>query len=177
MSTSSSDAATTAVSASASTARPRCVISQAPDVGRATLYPIAVPGLRTRLPLAYRFSPIATARGAGPHERSSSTATSGARDPPVTPMLRRCPALRTGPRARDPRSRLVPPGQPSDQEPEEGERAVPVLARRVGHPWVHDPERPGQRDADATEHVDEHLLGLLAERHVRRPADRATEQF
>src|SRR3954453_12292006 len=53
-----------------------------------------------------------------------------------------------------------------EQQPEQVERAVPVLGRGVAHLRVDDPERPGKRDAQAPEHLDEDVLGLLPERHV-----------
>src|SRR4051795_3178556 len=53
-----------------------------------------------------------------------------------------------------------------EQQPEQVERAVPVLGGGVAHLRVDDPERPGKRDAQAPEHLDEDVLGLLPERHV-----------
>src|ERR1700754_489448 len=151
MSTSPSDRVTTAWPPSASTSRPQSSTCDTPDVGTATLYPFAVPGIRMRVPVETRRSPIVT--GSGPDEGSSSMAASvlGMSDALI---LRRTARRRTGPEAPARTARLVPAGQccgtvpredgscdwPSEQEPEQSERTVPVLGGRVAHPRVHDLE-------------------------------------
>src|ERR1700692_5025922 len=56
----------------------------------------------------------------------------------------------------------------SEHQPEQRERPVPVLSRRVGHRWVHYAKRTGQRDAQPAEQLWQQLLGGLGERNVPR---------
>src|ERR1700752_5110131 len=56
----------------------------------------------------------------------------------------------------------------SEHQPEQRERPVPVLSRRVGHRRVHYPKRPAQRDAPPAEQLAQQLLGGLGERNPPR---------
>src|ERR1700722_267097 len=56
----------------------------------------------------------------------------------------------------------------SEHQPEQRERPVPMLSRRVGHRWVHYAKRTGQRDAQPAEQLWQQLLGVLGERNVPR---------
>src|SRR5687768_10238400 len=53
-----------------------------------------------------------------------------------------------------------------EQQPEQLVRAVPVIGGGVAHLRVDDPQRPGKREADAAEHLEEDVLGLRTEGHI-----------
>src|SRR6202007_1438560 len=56
----------------------------------------------------------------------------------------------------------------SEHQPEQRERPVPMLSRRVGDRWVRYAKRTGQRDAQPAEQLWQQLLGVLGERNVPR---------